>query len=312
MRSKRPSPLSYVWYILAAGLFIIAAGCTSDESAIEVDLNRRTDLIAPGPGKSLAYAYLPQYSHQTSYERHRLLVEYLRDATGLSFRQVYPDTFDEHEKMVMRGEIDISFSNPFVYVRLARGGASAFARTIELSGQPDFYSQIIVRADNRAIRTIADCRGKRWIAVDPTSAGGYLFALGHFHDQGVFLKDFTEVVFAPGPGGKQEKVILSVYAGNYDIGSVRDGSLELMGDRIDLSQIRVLAESWHYPGWVYSARSGLDPRVVERVTQAMLALVPDNPVHRKILDTARFKAIVASNDDDFKPIRDLVAKLELD
>jgi phosphonate transport system substrate-binding protein len=303
--------LSYVWNILAAGLFIIAAGCSDDESAIKVDLTRRTDLIAPGPGKSLAYAYLPQYSHQTSYERHRLLVEYLREATGLSFRQVYPDTFDEYEKMVMRGEIDISFSNPFVYVRLARGGASAFARTIELSGQPDFYSQIIVRADNRAIRTIEDCRGKRWIAVDPISAGGYLFALGHFHDQGLFPEDFAEIAFAPGPGGKQEKVILAVYAGTYDIGSVRDGALELMGDRIDLSQIRVLAESRHYPGWVYSARAGLDPRVVERVAQAMLALVPDNPAHRKILDTARFQAIIASDDDDYQPIRDLAAELEL-
>ncbi len=312
MRGKRPAPLSYVWNILAVGLLILVAGCSNDESAIEVDLNRRTDLMAPGPGKSLAYAYLPQYSHQTSYERHRLLVEYLRETTGLSFRQVYPDTFDEHEKMVMRGEIDISFSNPFVYVRLAKGGALAFARTIELSGRPDFYSRIIVRADNRAIRTIQDCRGKRWIAVDPTSAGGYLFALGHFHDQGVFPEDFAEIAFAPGPGGKQEKVILGVYAGTYDIGSVRDGALELMGDRIDLSQIRVLAESRHYPGWVYSARSGLDPRVVERVARTMLALAPDNPAHRKILDTARFQAIVASEDDDYQPIRDLVTKLELD
>jgi phosphonate transport system substrate-binding protein len=312
MRGKRPATLVVVWNILALGLLILVAGCSNDESAIEVDLNRRTDLMAPGPGKSLAYAYLPQYSHQTSYERHRLLVEYLRDATGLSFRQVYPDTFDEHEKMVMRGEIDISFSNPFVYVRLAKGGALAFARTIELSGRPDFYSRIIVRADNRAIRTIQDCRGKRWIAVDPTSAGGYLFALGHFHDQGLFPEDFAEIAFAPGPGGKQEKVILAVYAGTYDIGSVRDGALELMGDRIDLSQIRVLAESRHYPGWVYSARSGLDPRVVERVAQAMLALAPDNPAHRKILDTARFQAIVASEDDDYQPIRDLVTKLELD
>lgn len=312
MRGKRLAPFSYFRNILAVGLFIIVAGCSNDESAIEVDLTRRTDLMAPGPGKSLAYAYLPQYSHQTSYERHRLLVEYLREATGLSFRQVYPDTFDEHEKMVMRGEIDISFSNPFVYVRLARGGALAFARTIELSGRPDFYSQIIVRADNRAIRTIGDCRGKRWIAVDPTSAGGYLFALGHFHDQGVFPKDFTEIAFAPGPGGKQEKVILGVYAGTYDIGSVRDGALELMGDRIDLAQIRVLAESRHYPGWVYAARSGLDPRVVEQVAQAMFALMPDNPVHRKILDTAHFQAIITSNDDDYQPIRELVARLELD
>ncbi len=304
--------MTYILNIMAACLLILTLGCGEDETPVVVDLTRQTRQMAKEPGKSLTYAYLPQFSHQASYERHRLLVAYLRDTTDLPIRQVYPDTFDEHEKMVIRGEIDISFSNPFVYVHLARWGAVAFARIIELSGRPDFRSQIIVREDNKAIRTLEDCRGKRWMAVDATSAGGYLFALGHFHDQGIFPDDFSEIAFAPGPGGKQEKVILSVYAGTYDIGSVRDGALELLADRIDLSRIRILAESRSYPGWVNAARADLDPGVVAQIAQAMFALDPENPDHKKILEAARFQAIIASDDEDYDPIRDLVTRLELD
>lgn len=290
------------------------AGCGEDEPVVRVDLSRRSELTAPGPasGRAVTYAYLPQYSHQVSYERHRLLVDYLRRATGLPLRQVFPDTFDEHVNMVQRGEIDISFSNPFVYVKLAAAGARAFARTIEPSGRPDFFSQIIVRADNRSIQTLGDCRGKRWIAVDPTSAGGYLFALGHFHEHGIGPADFAEIAFAPGPGGKQEKVVLTVYSGAYDLGSVRDGALDLLKDKIDLSQIRVLAESRPYPGWVYAARAGLDPEVVRAVAAALFALDKAAPEQARILETARFQGIIPSSDPDFDPIRRLVATLGLE
>jgi phosphonate transport system substrate-binding protein len=297
---------SLVGVLLAFSIVFLASACSENEPAVRIDLSKRSEMVAPEPEKSITYAYLPQYSHQTSYERHHKLVKYLREATGLPMRQVFPDTFDEHEKMVMRGEIDISFSNPFVYARMARHGAKAFARIVEISGRPDFYSQIIIRTDNRSIRSVENCRGKRWIAVDPASAGGYLFALGHFYESGIRKEDFAEVAFAPGPGGKQEKVVLAVYTGAYDLGSVRDGTLEMLKDKIDLSQIRILAESRLYPGWVYAARADLDEEVVDRIGQAMFALSRENFDHASILDAARFQEIIPARDSDFDPIRTLI------
>ena len=182
----------------------LLAGCGDDEDAVRVNLSRREEPTLRVPPRAVTYAYLPQYAHTVSYERHRLLLEYLGRATGLSLRQIFPDTFEEHVRMVERGEIDISYSNPFAYIRMARSGARAFARIIEPSGKPDFRSQIICRRDNQALATIDDCRGKRWMAVDPSSAGGYLYALGEFLDHGIRRRDFAEVSFAPGPGGKQE------------------------------------------------------------------------------------------------------------
>jgi len=144
--------------------------------------------------------------------------------------------------MVERGEIDISFSNPFAYIRMARYGARAFARIIEPSGKPDFKSQIICRRDNTAIRTLADCRGKRWIAVDPSSAGGYLYALGEFLDNGLKRSDFSEIQFSPrGPGRQSRKRswCWPSYAGTYDIGSIRDGTLDILrGKNRPSAQIR--------------------------------------------------------------------------
>jgi phosphonate transport system substrate-binding protein len=297
--------------MLLFACLLAAAGCSDSEESVVVDLSRREPLVAPRQVEAITYAYLPQYSHTTSFQRHRKMLEYLRKETGLRLRQIFPDTFDEHVKMVARGEIDISYSNPLIYLRLADAGASAFARIVEPNGEPNFRGQIIVRQDNPAIKSVNDCRGKRWIAVDPGSAGGYLFALGFFHDHGIMAEDFETIDFAPGPGGKQEKVALAVYAGAYDVGSIRKGTLAVVSEKIDVDDIRVLAETRPYPGWVYASRKGLDPAVVKAISAAMFKLDHKQPEDAVVLDAAGMQAILPAEDADYDPVRELTRTLGL-
>jgi len=291
-------------------LIFLLAGCSQEEEALKIDLSKREQVILREDENIITYAYLPQYSHTVSYHRHHLLVEYLRKETGLNIKQIFPDTFNEHIKMVGQGGIDISYSNPFVYVKIAnRYGASAFSRVVEVGNRKNFRGQIICRSDNRSIKSIADCRGKRLIAVDRTSAGGYLYPLGHFIEHGLTKSDFREIAFSPGPGGKQEKVVLAVYAGKYDIGTIREGTLNVVSDKIDIKEIRVVASSRWYPGWVYAARKDLAPEIVEKIKKALLKLDYSRKEHRQILQTAEIMGIIPSGDKDFDPVRKLAAKL---
>ena len=184
------------------------------------------------------------------------------------------------------------------------------ARIIEEDGRAEFRGQIIARKDNEAIQTIKDCRGKSWVAVDPSSAGGYLFPLGHFVDNGLTLHDFKEVVFA---GGRQENVILGVYAGLHDLGSIREGSLTVVENKIDINQIKVVASSRSYPGWVYAYSPRLPQEAADKIRAALLKLdYQHDPHHRAILDAAKFIGFVPSDDRDFDPVRDLSTKVGLD
>ena len=164
----------------------LSIGCSQDEQAVKVDLSKKEQINLRESSDVITYAYLPQYSHTVSYQRHNLLVEYLRKETSLNIKQIFPDTFEQHMKMIGQNKIDISYSNPFIYVKIAhRYGARAFARIVEAYNQESFRGQIICRADNHHIKNISDCRGKSWIAVDSTSAGGYLYPLGYFAAQGI-------------------------------------------------------------------------------------------------------------------------------
>ncbi len=278
-----------------------------------MDLSKREEIGYSEDPNTITYAYVPQYFHKVSYERHNPLVKYLEHETGLPIRQVFPDSFDDYIRKTGLGKIDISFANPFIYIKVNRRfGVQAFARIVELDGKENFRGQIICRNDNDAIAGIEDCRGKRWVAVDPSSAGGYLYALGLFWDHGIRKEDFAEISFVPGPGGQQEKVVLAVYHGRYDIGSVREGTLELVSDKIDLDQIRVLGYTPWYPGWMYSARKGLPQKVVDQVREALLKLNCLDSQYRSICDAAHFAGIIPAEDRDYDTIRQLAEKVGID
>ena len=303
------SVLCLIILVLTLGFLF---SCGEDETPVKVSLEKREEIsIRPQPA-ALTYAYLPQYSHTESFQRHNRLVEYLSQETGLSIRQVFPDTFDDHINKFGQGKIDISFSNPFVYAKLAgRFGGEAFTRIIEEDGRAEFRGKIIARRDNQEIQTLQDCKGTSWVAVDPSSAGGYLFPLGHFVDNGLYLNDFQEVVFA---GGRQENVILGVHSGLHDIGSIREGSLSVVEDKVDVDQIKIIDHTRWYPGWVYAHSPRLTEETVQKIKKAMLSLDYEDPEHRAILEAAHFKGFVPSEDQDFNPIRELSQKvgLELD
>lgn len=291
---------------------ILLQGCSDEVPVVKVDFSKREPIKVPEPEPALTYAYLPQYSHEVSYARHNPLIQYLAKETGLPMRQVFPDTFEEHIRMVERGEIDISFSNPVVYVKLAELGSTAFARIKEPDGRPAFRGQIIVHAQNKAIQKLEDVVGKRWMAVDPYSAGGYLYALGYFLDHGIRPHNFREIAFAPGPGGKQEKAALAVYAGKYDIASVREGALDTVKDKINLQHIRVLAVTPEYPGWVYSARKDMNKKMVSKIAQAMFKLSISKPDEAAILKNARISGIIPATNSDYNAVRTLIHKIEAD
>jgi phosphonate transport system substrate-binding protein len=129
--------------------------------------------------------------------------------------------------------------------------------------------------------------------------------------QGIAAGDLAEIAFAPGPGGKQEKVVLAVHTGRYDAGMIREGTLNVVADKINLAMIRILASSAWYPGWVLSSRRDLDPVVTQKVGAALQALSYELPPHRQLLDLADAKGFIAIEDAAFDSVRELMAQLDI-
>ena len=88
-------------------------------------------------------------------------------------------------------------------------------------------------------------------------------------------------MLCPRPGGKQENVVLAVYAGRYDIGSIREGTLDVVANKIDISQIRVLGQHPLVSRLGLRRRKGLDEETVSAINEALCRLDDVTPSHAR-------------------------------
>ncbi len=206
---------------------------------------------------------------------------------------VVPLSFDEIDSAVGRGEVQFVLANPMIYVNLdVRHQVMRIAtmRTASLNGLTStfFGGVILARADRDDIKTLADLKGKRFMAVDPHSFGGWLAGMDELRRAGVSPKhDFDQLRFV----GMHESVVCGVRDRVVDAGTVRTGILEQMavdGD-INLADYKVLspleppamADSFPYlvstrlyPEWAMAMTRNVSEKLAARVASALLGLSP--------------------------------------
>lgn len=262
--------------------------------------------------EEVTFAMLPQMSNTELFRCWNSLLKYLEQETGLNFTQVFPHNFNEHVNLCREGNVNFAYSNPFTYVQMSPKpgerprGHLAMATAVEPHG-PVFYGEFIVRVDNMDIKEFKDIRSKHGWIVGYRSAGGYLYQKGYALDHGIDLS--LDCVLTESPNNKQEKVIMAVYNRDTDFGCVRNGMREKLENRIDISQIKVIAETKRYPSWVFSAYDGIDPQIVKKVKDALLKLPSD--LFKKAKLPGRVLKFQAATDKNFESVRELAEKVKM-
>jgi phosphate/phosphite/phosphonate ABC transporter binding protein len=247
-------------------------------------------------------AHLPLYSAITLFDRFDPLMRYLSRKTGYEFKLVVPKDFEDFFDIVRRGEVEFSYSNPYIYIQLADGGhLRAFATTV-MQSSGDIFRGIIITRQDSAIRTLDDLKGKDVMVVSYKSAGGFLA-------QKLFLQEHGIDVYRDlrlREGKRQEEVILSVYRGKTEAGFVRESALDVLKEEIDLGRIRILATTQYIANWPFAATRSADEKIVELVRKGLLELDDGN-----ILSAAQVAGFKAADDRDFDGLRERIHRYEV-
>jgi two-component system sensor histidine kinase TtrS len=205
--------------------------------------------------------------------------------------QIRPLAFDEVEPRVAAGEVDFLLVNPAVYVELeVRHHLSRIATMrngTSTQAQNRFGGLIFTRAERDDLSTLVDLRGKRLMAVDPDSLGGFLMPLAVLQDAGLRIPaELATLEFA----GIHDAVVLAVRDGHADAGMVRTDILEQMAKqgKIALNDFRPLAARSDadfpflhstplYPEWPFSTLQGTSNHLAQQVAIALLQMPRDDP-----------------------------------
>jgi phosphonate transport system substrate-binding protein len=251
----------------------------------------------PAAAQDIKLGVLPRLSATELTAMFSPLAEQLSRATGRKVVLVLAKDFDTFEKQVRDGELDLAFSNPLIYVQLKKEvDLAPLALAAEKKGGTKFRGIFVARKDS-GLTDVAALKGKKLIFVDEDSLGGYIAQALFLKKQGFDLqKDFVRLPYAK----KHDNVTMAVFSKAADAGGIREDDLDKMKDKIDVSQLKVLAYTEYFPNWPLFATPRLQGAARESVKAALLKLAGGDAA----LEAAKLTAFVPVADKDYDGLRD--------
>lgn len=200
---------------------------------------------------------------------------------------ILPLGYDSLHKVVESGEVDFVITNPSDYVELESAYGTTRIATVKMifHGTPlKMYGGVIfTTADRNDITDLSHLEGKKFMAVEKGSLGGWQSAWREFNDNRIDpFDDFAGLEFT---GFPHDRVVYAVRDGKADAGTVRTGVLESMAaeGKINLSDFRILNPQVRedfpqllstrlYPEWAFAKTKHTPDELAEQVVIALLKL----------------------------------------
>ncbi len=208
---------------------------------------------------------------------------------------IVPLDFDEMSQFVGSQKVDFTITNSSMYVNLEYHFGESRMATMKTKtsgmGMTQFGGVIFYRSDRRDIQSAKDLVGKRFMAVDEKSFGGWHMAWRYLLNHGIDpQKRFKEIRY----GDTHDAVVMAVLDKRVDAGTIRTGILEKMAQegKIQLDQFKVLdAKAMEkafpefkllhtttlYPEWPFAKLPHTSDELAKEVSIALLQMRSNNP-----------------------------------
>lgn len=273
-------------------------------------------LQAPAIASPVRIGILAKRGKQRCIERWTPTMRYLDRIVPTKKFHLVSLGFDEIFPAVEKGKVDFIFANPSYYVQLeAMYGISRLVTLNNLrlgKAYTRFAGLIFCRTDREEIRTVADLRGRSFMAVDERSFGGWQMAWYEMKTNGIDPYSL-DLDF----GGTHDAVVHAVLGGRVDAGTVRSDILERMAleKKIDIRRFRVIGahkgnriipflhSTAHYPEWPMAKLMHTPRHLAEAVAVALLSMPPDSPAAQAALCAGWTVPL------NYQPVRDCLKEL---
>ncbi|HET9028281.1 MAG TPA: phosphate/phosphite/phosphonate ABC transporter substrate-binding protein [Trueperaceae bacterium] len=188
------------------------------------------------------------------------------------------------------GRVDIGLMGPAAIVQaIDNYGATVILASVR-EGATAYRSQFNVRCDS-GITSFEQLRGKTIAFVDPGSASGYQFPYVTLKNTyGIDPDKDMTAIFA----GSHDAATLAVYNGDVDVAVTfggnagSDGRETIEAEYPDVKDVVcILGYSDYIPNDGIVVREGLDPQLVEQITQGMIDIA-DSPAGKALTETLFF------------------------
>ena len=235
------------------------------------------------------------------YQKLRPVLEHLQQDMGKELaRPVYISliifkTYAEANTALVDGSVDFVRFGPASYA-IAKASNEKIQLVVmeHKKGKKQFKGLVVVQADS-PIKTLADIKGQRFAFGDQNSTIGRYLIQAELIKAGIFAKDLKSYAYLK----RHDRVFKAVKLGDYDAGSIKEGTFHRYNKNNDLKVIHTFNNVTK--PWI--ARADLAPKTVAAIRQSLLTLRDE-----KILAALKVSGFLAASDEEYKFVREEMRK----
>ena len=224
---------------------------------------------------------------------------YLEKALGVKVTFVPVTDYAATVEGLAAGKLDMVWYGGFTFVQARRRTGNAIP-LVQREEDARFHSKFIVPAASKA-QSLKDLKGASFAFGSVSSTSGHLMPRYFLLQNGIDPdKDFAKVAFS----GAHDVTAKWVEAGKVDAGVVNESIWQRLVDekKIDPAKVRVLWTTPEYHDYNWTVRGDLDPKLVEKLRAAFLALDPAKPEQKAILDLQRATRFIPTSPEAYAGI----------
>jgi len=267
--------------------------------------------LAAGAGaaetpKQLVMAVTPSNIPTELFKASEAFAAELGKKLGLTIKVYMPTDYLGVVEALRNKTADLAFVHPAGYV-FANWEAKAQIVAVDVwHGKTSYTSRIFVRKDS-GFKALEDLRGKTIAFIDPGSTSGYVYPMVMLIKKGL-VKDrnpktfFKEAMFT----GTHEAALLALLNGSVDaVASFDLAPVQYLKDKERVEKLTYIAETEPIPEAGVIVREGLDPALVKKLYDALMAF--NAPEYRPILkDFYGIDGFAPGKDSDYNPVREAI------
>jgi phosphonate transport system substrate-binding protein len=201
---------------------------------------------------------------------------------------------------------DMAFVHPAGYVFANREAKARIVAVDVWHGKTSYTARFYVRKDS-GITLLEGLRGKTIAFVDPGSTSGYVYPMVMLIKKGLVTNRdpktfFKEAMFA----GTHEAALLALLNGSVDaVASFDLAPQQYLKEKEKVDRISYVAETEPIPEAGMCVREGLDPSLVTKITESLMAF--NAPEYRPVLkDFYGIDGFAQARDSDYNPVREAI------
>lgn len=239
--------------------------------------------------RELRVSAIPDEGRAELEKKFAPLGAYLEKKLGMKVVYVPAPDYAYTVESLAKRRIDLVWYGGFTFVQARRRTGTAIP-IVHREHDGQFHTKFIVPAAS-PVKTLQDLKRRDFAFGSISSTSGHLMPRYFLMKNGIDPEtDFARVAYS----GAHDATVRWVESGRVDAGAVNESVLQKMLDekRVDASKIRVLWTTPPYADYNWTVRGDLDPKLVDQIRDAFLALDPANPEHKIILDLQRTQKFV--------------------